>query len=704
MTTPPPPGPPVTPSGEPRVTPPATPPPRQGFSGRVWLGIFVGLVVWNLLGIFGAMQSASVEVPYSVFITEAKAGNVGQITINGQAVQGTFRRPVSYSAASAAPSVASASPGSAPAAPVTYVAFTTVVPPLGDPELLPLLESHDATIIAKNISGGPGLFDLLLSVLPIALIVGVILYQGRQMQRAQSGIFGFGGSRARQYDAERPGITFADVAGEDTAKTELYEVVDFLKMPDKYRRLGARLPRGVLLIGPPGTGKTLLARAVAGEAKVPFFSISASEFVELFVGVGASRVRDLFQKAKAAAPSIVFVDEIDAVGRQRGAGLGGGNDEREQTLNQLLVEMDGFDKDQSVIVIAATNRPDVLDPALLRPGRFDRQVTVGFPDRVGREAILRIHTKGLPLAPSVDLAVLAQATPGFSGADLANLANEAALRAARASHEQVLPEDFEEALDTVILGTRQAGLTNEEERRTVAYHEGGHAVVARLTPGADPVQKVTIVPHGQALGVTEQRPMDDRRNYPLDYLLGRLAVSLGGRAAEELVFGQPTTGAESDLKGATDLARRMVGLWGMSDELGPVSYGVGETQPFLGRELSAPREYAEATAARIDMSVAALIGAAHERARAILSRERKALDALAAELVAKEMVTAGRLDEILLGAGAKLPPRTVPPGMPAPVVALPPAAGPKPKPAAKPARPAAAATRVIREPRQAPRR
>jgi cell division protease FtsH len=326
--------------------------------------------------------------------------------------------------------------------------------------------------------------------------------------------------------------------------------------------------------------------------------------------------------------------------------------------------VDWFDPATSVIVIAATNRPDVLDPALLRPGRFDRQVTVGFADRVGREAILRIHTKGLPLAPTVDLGVVARATPGFSGADLANLANEAALRAARAGKDQVGPEAFEEALDTLILGTRQAGLTNEEERRLVAYHEGGHAIVARLTPGADPVSKVTIVPHGQALGVTEQRPMDDRRNYPLDYLVGRLAVSLGGRAAEEVVFGQPTTGAESDLKQATGLARRMVGLWGMSDELGPVSFGVGETQPFLGRELAAPREYAEATAARIDAAVTALIGAAHEQARPLLNRERKALDALAAELVAHEAVGAARIDEILTQAGAKLPVVNADPGAP----------------------------------------
>jgi cell division protease FtsH len=651
------PPPPPRPSG-----PSAPTPPRSGLPGRISWAIFLVLLVWNAFVLFGTGTSSSVELPYSAFLAQAKLANVDQVTFNGQVIDGTLRHPIQWPQASAAPAsngatspAPAAVPGAAQAAPQTYASFSTIEPPDGDPALLPLLEAQNVTIIAKNVGGGSFLLDLIIGILPVALIIGVIVYMGRQMQRSQQGIFGFGGSRARLYDAEKPNVTFADVAGEDQAKIELAEVVDFLKTPDRYKRLGARLPRGVLLVGPPGTGKTLLARAVAGEAHVPFFSISASEFVELFVGVGASRVRDLFAKAKAAAPAIVFVDEIDAVGRQRGAGLGGGNDEREQTLNQLLVEMDGFDADTNVIVIAATNRPDVLDPALLRPGRFDRQVTVGFPDRAGREAILRIHTKNLPLAPTVDLGNLARATPGFSGADLANLANEAALRAARSGKDKVGPEEFEEALDTVILGTRQAGLTNEDERRTVAYHEGGHAIVARLTPGADPVNKVTIVPHGQALGVTEQRPMDDRRNYPLDYLLGRLAVSLGGRAAEEVVFGQPTTGAESDLKQATQLARRMVGLWGMSEELGPVSYGVGETQPFLGRELAAPREFAEATAARIDADVARLVRSAHDQARALLSRERKALDALAAELVAHEMVTAAQIDEILTKAGAKLP-------------------------------------------------
>ena len=656
---------------------------RPGLRIPPWLSlaIFVALLLWNTYLILAPTSVPTVTIPYSAFLAQAKADNVAQVTFTDQEVDGTFRAAIQYP-----PPTPSGSPSASPAAsadsttpPTTYTNFTTTLPPIDDPVLLPLLEGNGVEIEA-TVAGGSilsVLFNIALSILPLVLLFGFLAYQGRQMQRTQQGIFGFGGSRARVYDAERPKVTFEDVAGQDEAKTELSEIVEFLKQPDKYRRLGARLPRGVLLIGPPGTGKTLLARAVAGEAAVPFFNISASEFVELFVGVGASRVRDLFSKAKAAAPAIVFVDEIDAVGRQRGAGLGGGNDEREQTLNQLLVEMDGFDDKTSVIVLSATNRPDVLDPALLRPGRFDRQVTVAFPDRAGREAILRIHTREIPLAPTVDLGVLARSTPGFSGADLANLANEAALRAARKTRDVVVQEDFEEALDSILLGTRQPGLSSIDERRLVAYHEGGHAIVARLTPGADPVHRITIVPHGQALGVTEQRPEEDRRNYPRDYLTGRLAVLLGGRAAEDLVFGQPTTGAESDLKQATSLARRMVGLWGMSDDVGPVSYGVGETQPFLGRELAAPREYADATAARIDEEVVAIITAARDRATSIIRTARPALDALADELVAHEMVDSRRLDEILIKAGFK-PAEAAPSGLPA-VAAT---ASPGPTPAA----------------------
>ncbi|MDA8217228.1 MAG: ATP-dependent zinc metalloprotease FtsH, partial [Dehalococcoidales bacterium] len=449
------------------------------------------------------------------------------------------------------------------------------------------------------------------------------------------------------YNQERPGVTFADVAGEEEAKQELQEIVGFLKNPKRFQDIGARLPRGVLLVGAPGTGKTLLARAVAGEASVPFFSISASEFVEIFVGVGASRVRDLFNKAKAEAPSIVFVDELDAVGRQRGAGLGGGNDEREQTLNQLLVEMDGFDSNTRVIVIAATNRPDVLDPALLRPGRFDRRVTVSLPDRVGREAILKIHTRPLSLAPDVDLDILARRTPGFSGADLANLANEAALVAARNGATEVNMLDFDEALDKILLGARQARLMSDEEKRLVAYHESGHALVAKLTPGADPIAKVTIIPHGMALGATQQLPEDDRHDYPKSYLVGRLAAMMGGRAAENLVFNEPSTGAENDLKQATQLARRMIGVWAMDKDLGPVWYGEGEENPFLGREMAQPREYAEATAAELDAAVKDLLVHAYGRAYDLLSAHRQTLDALAKELIANETVDAQRLDDLL---------------------------------------------------------
>ncbi len=525
--------------------------------------------------------------------------------------------------------------------------FTTILPPYNDPELLALLEQSGVTVTFQATSGGSLLIDLALTVLPALLFVGFLFLMARQAQRGQEFLSGFSGSKARRHNEERPSVTLADVAGEDEAKSELQEIVTFLQQPDHYRRLGARLPRGVLLIGPPGTGKTLLARAVAGEACVPFFSISATEFVEMFVGVGASRVRDLLEKAKKEAPAIVFVDEIDAVGRQRGAGLGGGNDEREQTLNQLLVEMDGFDEDTNVIVLAATNRPDVLDPALLRPGRFDRQVTVGLPDRAGREAILQIHTRALKLASDVDLGALARRTPGFSGADLANLVNEAALAAARRNGTEVTRQDFDVAIDKIVLGTRQAGLIDPEERRLVAYHESGHALVAKLTKGADPVGRITIIPHGRALGATEQLPEEDRRNYPRDYLLGRLGVMLGGRAAEELVFGQPTTGAESDLKQATSLARRMVGLWGMSRALGPVAYGVGETDPFLGRELAEPREYSDATAAKLDSAVRDLLDQAFRDATELLERRRPALDALATELIEKETVDGQRLDEIL---------------------------------------------------------
>ncbi len=586
----------------------------------------------------GASQSAPIEIPYSFFRQQIEAGTVSHVLMQGTQVSGDFKTQVTWPPPD--------SPEAKEIPPATSNKFTTTLLPVSDTELVPLLKKNNVTYAATNPELSP-LFVLLINWGPLILI-GVLLFWSFNRTRQQQGnIFGFGQSKARRYNEERPHVTFADVAGEEAAKGELSEMVDFLKDPDKYLRLGARIPRGVLLIGPPGTGKTLLARAVAGEAKVPFFSLSASEFVEMFVGVGASRVRDLFSKAKAAAPCIVFIDELDAVGRQRGAGLGGGNDEREQTLNQLLVEMDGFDQRETVIVMAATNRPDVLDPALLRPGRFDRQVTVGLPDRSGREGILRIHTRDIPLAHDVDIPKLAQATIGFSGADLENLANEAALTAARNRHDKVTMRDFEMALDRIILGSERPPLVDENERKIVAYHEAGHALVAVMTPGADPILKVSIIPRGRALGATQSLPSDDRRNYPKDYLVARLVVLLGGRSAEEIALNQVTSGAENDLRMATKLARDMVAQLGMTDSVGPVNYGDSDQQPFLGYSLAQPRNYSEETAALIDRETKRLVEEAHERARNVLREHRGQLDTLAQELLTKEIVDQTRVMAIL---------------------------------------------------------
>ncbi len=492
----------------------------------------------------------------------------------------------------------------------------------------------------------PWFVEMLVDWGPLILLFGLFWWMSNRAVRGQSGMFGFGRMRAKRYSSEQPKITFSDVAGADEAKAELQEEVDFLKNPQKYHDLGARIPKGVLLVGAPGTGKTLMARAVAGEAGVPFFSLNASEFIEMFVGVGASRVRDLFRQAKEAAPSIVFIDELDAVGRRRGAGLGATNDEREQTLNQLLGELDGFDERFEVIILAATNRPDVLDPALLRPGRFDRQVVVGLPDRQGREGILRIHTRKLRLAPDVDLATLARGSIGMSGADLANLCNEAALTAARRNRPAVTMADFEESEDKIRMGAAQQHLVNPSERRVVAYHECGHTVVAWMTPAADPVHKVTIVPHGQALGMTEQLPGEDRHNLSLSYLKARLAVMLGGRTSEEIVFGEVTTGAENDLVEATRLARRMVTRWGMS-KLGLVAFKTDEQQPFLGYELAQGRDYSEATSALIDREVMGLLEETHERVRRCLTDSRQKLDRLVEALLREETVGSDELSRIL---------------------------------------------------------
>jgi cell division protease FtsH len=585
-------------------------------------------------------------VLYSAVLSQVEDKNVASATITDSKIEADLKQPIRWDS-DANKVVPASAPGASDIKPTDKVE-ATIPPPArsGNQELIDRLTSNGVAVKGES-SNGSLWTSVLFSALPFLLFLGLIVFMGRQMTRGQQNVFGFGRSRARQHDPERPQVTFADVAGEDEAKAELMEVVDFLRNPGKYHQLGARLPRGVLLVGPPGTGKTLMARAVAGEAGVPFFSVSASEFVEMFVGVGASRVRDLFEKAKTNAPAIIFVDELDAVGRQRFAGLGGSNDEREQTLNQLLVEMDGFDTNQEVIVMAATNRPDVLDPALLRPGRFDRQVTIGLPDRIGREAILRIHSRGIPLSREVNLAAIARATTGFSGADLSNLVNEAALTAARRNRKEILNSDFDEALDKILLGTAKNNLMNQKEREVVAYHEAGHALVAHFTPGADPLRKVTVVPRGRALGVTMQMPEEDRHNYSRTYLLGRLAMLLGGRASEMVVFDEITTGAENDLKEASSLARRMVGLWGMSEDVGPVYLGTGEEHVFLGREITQEKAFSDATAQRLDMAVREIVEQALAKALSMNRAYRHKLDALVAALMEKETLDAAEVTSIL---------------------------------------------------------
>jgi cell division protease FtsH len=595
------------------------------------------LVLWNVALLWPLAQSSQPQLglSYSSFLAQVRTDNVRTVTIAGDAITGTFVKPIS-------------DPEARPAASATrYGTFATTYPAtVGDPTLLPLLAAHRVRLDVRSATT-PWLLQLLLTWFPSLLLAGVILWIAFGASRGLTGMTGgFGRVNAQRYrGAEKP-VTFADVAAADEAKAELHEEVDFLQHPQKYHALGARIPKGVLLVGAPGTGKTLLARAVAGEAGVPFLSLNASEFVEMFVGVGASRVRDLFRQAKEDAPAIVFIDELDAVGRRRGAGIGTVNDEREQTLNQLLGELDGFDERTNVIVLAATNRPDVLDPALLRPGRFDRQVVIDLPDRPRREAILRIHARALPLAPDVDLAVIAGMTIGLSGADLANLCNEGALCAARHERAAVTMADFDEAHDKLRLGATHARLSDPAERRTVAFHEAGHALVAWLTPGADPVRKVTIVPRGQALGQTEQLPENEHRNLSAAYLRARLAVLLGGRAAEELVFADVTSGAENDLVEATRLARRMVTSWGMG-ELG-AAFESDDQQPFLGYEMAHEhREYSEETAARIDRDVQRLLEEGHARSLAILTAARKRLEALAQELLSAETVGPETLERVL---------------------------------------------------------
>ena len=613
---------------DPRKTPSAAP--WVGVASLWWLVAMVALVVWNTMA-----APKTVAIPYSAFIAAVQAGKVSHVALSGDHISATFKAP--YQPTS--------EPGRTTPVPAA-TEFTTTFPlAVGDPSLIPLLEAHAVTIEATSATL-PWFLQILVSWLPLLLIGGAVLWMTSRAGKGLGTSLSFGRAKPQRAVTDKPGVTFNDVAGADEAKTALQEEVDFLRHPEKYHRLGAHIPRGILLVGAPGTGKTLLARAVAGEAGVPFLSLNASEFVEMFVGVGASRVRDLFVQAKAIAPAIVFIDELDAVGRRRGAGIGTVNDEREQTLNQLLGELDGFDPHAEIIILAATNRPDVLDPALLRPGRFDRQVAIELPDRAGREAILRIHVREIALGLDVDFGAIAGITVGLSGADLANLCNEAALCAARNDHDRVVMSDFDEAYDRVRLGVAHSNLVDADERRVVAFHEAGHAVTAWLTPFADPVRKVTIVPHGQALGLTEQLPDFERHNLSRAFLDAKLAVLLGGRTAEEIVFKDVTTGAESDLVTATQLARRMVTRWGMG-ELGLVAFTSDEEQPFLGYAMAQGHEYGDETAARIDRAVEALLAGAHQRVGDLLAGAAAPLARLAETLLREETVGLAELEEIL---------------------------------------------------------
>ncbi len=599
-----------------------------------------------------AKQKAPTEVPYTDFVHQLDAGNVASVEIvEGKQVRGEFRTAI-------------------PAADNRTTKQFTVLLPIANSEAeLARMKAAGVTISGKEPK--ENLVGLLIAALPWIALLALYWFIFRQMQAGGNRAFSFGKSKAKLLSGDTPKITFADVAGADEAKVELQEVIEFLKDPQKFTRLGGRLPKGALLVGPPGTGKTLLAKAVAGEAARPFFSMSGSDFVEMFVGVGASRVRDLFEQGKAHAPCIIFIDEIDAVGRHRGAGLGGGHDEREQTLNQLLVEMDGFESNDGVILIAATNRPDVLDPALLRPGRFDRQIVVDLPDVRGREGILRVHTRKIPLAADVNLAMIARGTPGMAGADLANLVNEGALLAARRNKNAVDMSDFEEAKDKVMLGVERRSLVlTEEEKRLTAYHEAGHAVVAMTTAGSDPVHKVTIIPRGRALGLTASLPETDRHNYTRDWLIGRLAMCYGGRAAEEIIFGRGavTTGAGGDIQQATTLARRMVMEYGMSDVVGLMAVGEREHEVFLGREFGNRRETSERTAELVDEEVKRFVDEAFATALRLLTEHRDLMERIAQALLERETIDRDDLD--LLAKNLPLPPRaSVPPPSVPPAVA-----------------------------------
>lgn len=583
---------------------------KNNFFKNITLWFVIALLMVMMFNFFNTGQGVRKKISYTAFLEKVQKGNIKTVVIKEQHVTGEY---------------------------ADGTQFETYAPK--DSGMVSILRENNVQIFAKPPDQNPWYVQVLISWLPFILLIGIWIFFMRQMQGGSGKAFNFGKSKAKLLTKDQQKVTFKDVAGADEAKEELEEIIEFLKEPQKFQKLGGRIPKGVLLVGPPGTGKTLLAKAVAGEAGVPYFSISGSDFVEMFVGVGASRVRDLFEQGKKNAPCIIFVDELDAVGRHRGAGLGGGHDEREQTLNQLLVEMDGFESTEGVILIAATNRPDVLDPALLRPGRFDRQVVVPPPDRKGRLEILKVHAKKIPLSDDVDLDVVAKGTPGFAGAELANLVNEASLLAARQNRDKVTMDDFEEAKDKVMMGKeRRSIVISDEEKKNTAYHEAGHAIVAILTPGADPLHKVSIIPRGMALGVTQQLPEDDRYMHTKEYLLGRLAVLMGGRAAEELVFNRLTTGAGNDISRATDIARKMVCSWGMSSKIGPLFFGKKDDAVFLGKEISSSKDYSEKTAIMIDEEIKTIVSNSYKKATNILKENFNLLEQTAQLLLEKETI------------------------------------------------------------------
>ncbi|MFZ3138895.1 MAG: ATP-dependent zinc metalloprotease FtsH [Thermodesulfovibrionales bacterium] len=591
----------------------------------IFIWLLIGIMMILLFNLLGTPRKAEQEMIFSEFMTKLEAGDIEEVIIKGDIINGQLKDGKKFKTFA-----------------VEY------------PELVKILRSKDVKITVKPEEQNPWYWNLFFSWGPIIFLVAIWIFFMRQMQTGGNKALSFGKAKAKMISEKTVKTTFADVAGIEEAKAEVQEIIDFLKDPQKFQKLGGKIPKGVLLVGAPGTGKTLLARAIAGEAGVPFFSISGSDFVEMFVGVGASRVRDLFDQAKKTSPCIIFIDEIDAVGRHRGAGLGGGHDEREQTLNQLLVEMDGFEANQGVIIIAATNRPDVLDPALLRPGRFDRQVVVPQPDVKGRLEILKVHTKNIPLDEHVNLDEIARGTPGFSGADLENLVNESALLAARKGKSKVERSDFEFAKDKVLMGVeRKSMIISEVEKKNTAYHEAGHTLVAKLTPGTDPLHKVSIIPRGRALGVTQQLPIDDKYTYSKDYLLKALAILLGGRAAEEIALNHTTTGAGNDLERATELARKMVTEWGMSEKLGPLTFGKKVEQIFLGREIAQHKDYSEKTAVDIDEEVKRIILDAYGTAKSLLTENQDLLEMLAKELLEKETLDGSEIDALIQEAESK---------------------------------------------------